>query len=160
MTTRGRKILRWRPALAHAVEALLAVDAYVFGGGIRPQRPTVEFEDSVQEDPLSLANTADVLRRAQAASTDTLVRMGHPEWDEAMVAAEVARINAESGRTVEDPFQSEPCRKGYAPCPSHRPWPRISPPPSRTCTKPRRASSWSESSRRSSKASTALSGSS
>ncbi|MFI0268574.1 phage portal protein [Streptomyces luteogriseus] len=106
MTTRGRKILRWRPALAHAVEALLAVDVAVFGGGITPQRPTVEFEDSVQEDPLQLANTVDVLRRAQAASTDTLVRMAHPEWDDTMVRAEVDRIQQEQGMTVPDPFQT------------------------------------------------------
>jgi hypothetical protein len=106
MTTRGRKILRWRPALAQLVEALLAVDQHVFGGPVTPQRPTVEFEDSVQEDPLSLANTADVLRRAQAASTDTLVRMAHPEWDEDQVAAEVQRIQVEAGTAVPDPFQT------------------------------------------------------
>ncbi|MBZ6250563.1 phage portal protein [Streptomyces olivaceus] len=106
MTTRGKKILRWRPELAHLVEALLAVDRYVFGGGIQPQRPTVEFEDSVQEDPLSLANTADVLRRAQAASTDTLVRMAHPEWDDTQVKAEVALIQQEAGTAVPDPMQA------------------------------------------------------
>ncbi len=106
MTTRGRKILRWRPALAQLVEAWLAVDQFVFGGSIVPQRPTVEFEDSVQEDPLALANTVDVLRRAQAASTDTLVRMAHPEWDDTMVQAEVGRIRQETGMAVEDPMQA------------------------------------------------------
>ncbi|MFE7128951.1 phage portal protein [Streptomyces sp. NPDC057617] len=103
MTTRGRKILRWRPALAHATEALLAVDKHVFGGSAIPQRPIIEFEDSVQEDPLTLANTTDVLRRAQAASTDTLVRMTHPDWDDAAVQAEVARIQQENGTAVPDP---------------------------------------------------------
>ncbi|MFE9906420.1 phage portal protein [Streptomyces achromogenes] len=106
MTTRGRKVLRWRPALAHVIEALLAVDQTVFGTGVTPQRPTVEFADSVQEDPLSLANTADVLRRAQAASTDTLVRMVHPEWDDTQVAAEVERIRMENGTAVPDPMQT------------------------------------------------------
>ncbi|MFF5589722.1 phage portal protein [Streptomyces hygroscopicus] len=106
MTTRGRKILRWRPALAHVIEALLAVDREVFGGGITPQRPTVEFEDSVQEDPLTLANTADVLTRAHAASIDTNVRMVHPEWDDTQVAAEVQRIQAEQGMAVPDPMQT------------------------------------------------------
>lgn len=106
MTTRGKKILRWRPALAHAVEALLAVDREVFHSGAVPQRPTIEFEDSVQEDPLALANTVDVLRRANAASTDTLVRMAHPEWDEQQVKAEVALIQGEAGMAVEDPMQT------------------------------------------------------
>ncbi|MEV8042451.1 phage portal protein [Streptomyces griseoluteus] len=106
MTTRGRKILRWRPALAHAIEALLAVDQAVFGGSAVPQRPSIEFEDSVQEDPLQLANTCDVLRRAQAASTDTLVRMAHPEWDDTQVQAEVTRIHQEQGMAVPDPMQT------------------------------------------------------
>ncbi|MEV8600452.1 phage portal protein [Streptomyces griseoviridis] len=106
MTTRGRKILRWRVGLADAVHALLAVDQWVFGGGLVPQPPTIEFEDSVQEDPLSLANTADVLRRAQAASTDTLVRMQHPEWDDRQVAAEVEAIQREQGMRVPDPMQT------------------------------------------------------
>lgn len=105
MTTRGRKILRWRPALSHVIEALLAVDKEVFGGDVEPQRPNVEFEDSVQEDPLQLANTVDVLRRAQAASTDTLVRMAHPEWDDVMVKTEVERIHQEQGMRVPDPMQ-------------------------------------------------------
>lgn len=106
MTTRGRKILRWRPALAHVIEALLTVDREVFGGDIEPQRPTVEFEDSVQEDPLQLANTVETLTRAQAASVDTKVRMVHPEWDDPMVNAEVDRILAEQGMKVPDPFQT------------------------------------------------------
>ncbi|MEU0332220.1 phage portal protein [Streptomyces sp. NPDC006193] len=106
MTTRGRKILRWRPALAHVIEALLAVDRIVFGSDVTPQRPTVEFEDSVQEDPLSLANTVNVLTQAQAASIETKVRWVHPEWDEDQVRAEVQRIQQEQGMAVPDPMQS------------------------------------------------------
>ncbi|MEU9557988.1 phage portal protein [Streptomyces fumanus] len=106
MTTRGRKILRWRPALSQLVEALLAVDQFVYGGAVKPQRPTVEFEDSVQEDPLTLANTAETLTRAQAASVDTKVRMVHPEWDDTQVAAEVDRILTEQGMKVPDPMQT------------------------------------------------------
>ncbi|MDT0409943.1 MULTISPECIES: phage portal protein [Streptomyces] len=106
MTTRGRKVLRWRPALAHHVEALLAVDRRVFGGASQPQRPTVEFADSVQESPLSLATTAETLRRAQAASTETLVRMTRPELDKDEVTVEVARIHREQGMSVPDPMQA------------------------------------------------------
>lgn len=106
MTTRGRKILRTRPRLGSGVEALLAVDRHVFGTKVVPQRPNIEFYDSVQEDPLSLANTADVLKRAQAASTETLVRMVHPEWDKDLVTAEVGKILAETGQAVEDPMQA------------------------------------------------------
>lgn len=105
MTTRGRKSLRWRPALSEALAALLAIDAQVFRSGVVPDRPSVEFADGVQEDMLTLANTADVLRRAQAASTDVLVRMVHPEWDDDQVSTEVDRIQAETGMSVSDPTQ-------------------------------------------------------
>ncbi|MFJ5638659.1 phage portal protein [Streptomyces sp. NPDC093223] len=106
MTTRGRKILRWRPALAQAIEALLAVDQTVFGSKVVPQPPTIEFEDSVQEDALSLANTVNILGQAQAASTEVKVRMVHPEWDDTQVQAEVDRIHKETGAATPDPFQS------------------------------------------------------
>ncbi|MFC7869640.1 phage portal protein [[Kitasatospora] papulosa] len=106
MTTRGKKILRVRPGLANALHALLAVDQYVFGTKGEPQRPNIEFQDGVQEDPLALATTAEMLGRAYAASTATLVRMVHPEWDDPMVAAEVARIHQEKGMAVPDPMQS------------------------------------------------------
>ena len=103
MTTRGRKVLRVRPGLGNAIHGLLAIDQHAFGTKGVPQRPNIEFADSVQEDPLSLANTADVLKRAMAASTDTLVRMVHPEWDDGMVRAEVDKIQAESGQAVNIP---------------------------------------------------------
>ncbi|WP_129307986.1 phage portal protein [Streptomyces sp. L2] len=106
MTTRGRKILRWRPALGQVIEALLTVDQQVFGGGLKPQRPTIEFEDSVQEDPLSLANTVNVLAQATAASVDTKVRWVHPEWNDDQVQAEVGRIMRENGMSVPDPMQT------------------------------------------------------
>jgi hypothetical protein len=42
------------------------------------------------------------MRTAEAASTDTLVRMLHPDWDEEQIAAEVALIKEESGRNAPD----------------------------------------------------------
>ncbi|MFD4740609.1 capsid protein [Streptomyces virginiae] len=104
MTTRGRKVLRWQDGLAHALEALLAVDREVFRSRVTVQRPVVEFGDSVSEDPLTLANTVETLERAYAASTETKVRMVHPDWDAPLVQAEAARILKESGRGVNDPM--------------------------------------------------------
>ncbi|MEU6342208.1 capsid protein [Streptomyces sp. NPDC046977] len=103
MTTRGRKTLRWQDGLAHALDALLAVDAEVFRSGVTPQRPVVEFGDSVSEDPLTLANTIEALARAEAASAETKVRMLNPDWDDTLVRAETDRIMKESGRLVGDP---------------------------------------------------------
>jgi hypothetical protein len=100
--TRDRKARHWRPALADHIEKLLAIDAAIFGTrGVRPQRPTVEFGDSVQESQLTLAQTAQALRGARAASTQVLVELVHPEWDETQVTEEVGRITTED--TVPDP---------------------------------------------------------
>lgn len=93
-TTRNAKIVYYRPALVEHLNALLAIDRAVYGTAVQPD-PTVEFADSVTEDPQTVATTASFLRTAQAASTDTLVRLVNPEWDDAQVAAEVARITRE-----------------------------------------------------------------
>lgn len=104
--TRDRKIRLFRPAIADAIEKLLAVDAALFASRVAVERPDVAFADEVQADPEALARTAQMLRLAQAASTATLVQMQHPDWDADALAAEVALINAESGMAVPDPFAS------------------------------------------------------
>ncbi|MFI0897743.1 phage portal protein [Streptomyces sp. NPDC020983] len=93
-TTRDTKVVYWRPALVDHVETLLAIDKVVYGSGVQPG-VAVEFADSVSEDPQTIATTANLLRTAQAASTDTLVRLVHPEWPDEQVQAEVARITTE-----------------------------------------------------------------
>lgn len=99
--TRDRKIRIQRPALARIMAKLLAVDQAIFGG---PGTGDVEvsFADGVQDSTLSLAQTAQALRTAEAASTQTLVAMVHPDWDETLVDAEVTKIMAEKP-VVPDP---------------------------------------------------------
>lgn len=103
MTTRGKKVLRWQDGLAHSLEALLAVDAAVFGSKAVAQRPVVEFGDSVSEDPLTLAQTLQFIAVAEAASTEWRVRKLNPDWEDRLVQAEVARIHAEKNLAVADP---------------------------------------------------------
>ncbi|MGW8762361.1 phage portal protein [Streptomyces sp. NPDC055815] len=101
LMTRSRKALYAAPALADITAALLAVEAgWRFGvkGLDLTEEPRVEFEDSISESLGELATTAELLRRAEAASTDTLVRMTHPDWDDDQVAAEVDAILGETGR--------------------------------------------------------------
>jgi len=95
--TRDRKLRAVRPALSEVLEKLLAVDAAIFGTTLKVERPSVEFPDGVQDSLLSLAQTAQALANADAASTAVRVQMLHPEWDETEVAKEVALIRAESG---------------------------------------------------------------
>lgn len=93
MLTRGRKMRLWRPALQDAAAKLLAVDRVMFGTPNAEEPVTVTWPAAVRDTPLNLAQTALALRNARAASTDTLVRMQHPDWDDERVSAEVEAID-------------------------------------------------------------------
>jgi hypothetical protein len=102
--TRDKKIRYWRPALQEVFETLLMIDSMVFGTGVTPARPAVEFGDGVSEDPAEMAQTLQLLESARAASIDTKVRMLHPDWDDTAVGEEVQRIKDEQGMgPVQDP---------------------------------------------------------
>jgi PBSX family phage terminase large subunit len=93
--TRDRKIRLWRPAIADAVAKLLAVDKAIFNSQVTVDDPTVGFPDGVQDTMLTLAQTAQALATAKAASTKTIVEMVHPDWDNDQVKAEVDLIQTE-----------------------------------------------------------------
>lgn len=104
--TRDRKIRHERPAVAYLSRKMLSIDAAIYGTrGLDWLDPiSVTFADTVQDSALSMAQTVQALQVAQAASTETRVRMVHPDWDEPDVAAEVGRIMAESPSALPDPF--------------------------------------------------------
>lgn len=97
LTTRDRKIRAERPALAALMRKMLTIDAAVFNtAGLVPDAGVqAVFPDSVQETQANLAQTATLLASARAASTQTLVKMVHPDWDDQAVLEEVDRIQAE-----------------------------------------------------------------
>lgn len=95
LLTRDRKIREWRPALVDILEKLLWVDKAIFNTPVKPAAPDVTFPDAVQESQLTIAQTAQLLRAAEAASDETIVGMVHPDWDEDDIAEEVAKIQAQ-----------------------------------------------------------------
>lgn len=99
--TRDRKAQYWTTGLPDAVELLLAMEAAHWDNRPAPARPTIEFGDSVSESPEQLARTAQLMRAAEAASTDTLVRLLHRDWDEDQIKAEVALIRDETAPDVD-----------------------------------------------------------
>lgn len=108
LMTRDRKIRYWRPELAYILEVLLAVDAAQLGGGTpEGTEVAVHFPDGVSEDTATLAQTSNLLRQAEAASTQTLVTMLHPDWDEPQIAAEVALIAGERALAQPDTFNGD-----------------------------------------------------
>ncbi|MCZ7376537.1 phage capsid protein [Micromonospora sp. WMMC250] len=104
-TTRGNRIGTWAPALADAIELLLELEyarrVDLKGDRPEPARPNVEFGDSVSEAPETTARTLQLLSAAGAVSTETMVRMVHPDWDEPQVKAEVERIKGDAPPVVE-----------------------------------------------------------
>lgn len=103
--TRGKKIRYWTAGLREHLAAQVEVANAHLRAGITPGEVQVEFQDGVQESPMSLANTALAMRNAEAASIATRVAMLHPDWDPVQLAEEVARIQAEtgSGEPLPDP---------------------------------------------------------
>lgn len=101
--TRGKKTLYWG-RLGRAEETLLMVDREVFGSKVIPQRPKVEFGDSIAESDATTAQTLNLLNQAQSASIETRVRILHPEWDDTRIGQEVAAIRSENALSpVPDP---------------------------------------------------------
>jgi len=107
MTTRAEKAELAATRIADVVEVLLMLEASgMFPGvaGVEVERPDVVFQDSVQDDIKTLAETAALLQQAEAASTEAKVALLHPDWDEREQLEEVTRIQKETGRLVEDPL--------------------------------------------------------
>jgi A118 family predicted phage portal protein len=101
--TRDKKMLYVRPPLARIVEAMLAIDRVTFGSGVEPAQPRIQFGDTVSEDSLTLAQTAQALRAADAASDETIVQLVNPEWDNEQVQEEVAKIAKERQASMSVP---------------------------------------------------------
>lgn len=109
--TRDRKIRTMQPALVELLVKKLRVDAALFGSGVSvPDAAAVkvEFVDASQVDPKVLAETSEIMFRAQSASAKTRVQIQHPDWDETRVDQEVAAILAEFSVAVPDPTGFRP----------------------------------------------------
>ncbi|MCX5362888.1 phage capsid protein [Streptomyces sp. NBC_00124] len=108
MVTRGKKAGYWRHAIGEQIHVQLLLDRALFGTGITPERPSVEFGPGVVESLQSKATTLELLNRAQAVSAQTKVKILHPEWDDTAVKAEVAAIHSETGAAAPDPVGTFP----------------------------------------------------
>ena len=100
--TMARKQRYWAPALADVCELLLVLDGAIFGRAVTAERPRVTWPEETAT-PQEVAQTLTLLRTAEAASTETMVRMLHADWADEAVQAEVARIQAERGASVPEP---------------------------------------------------------
>lgn len=107
LLTRDRKIRLQSGPISYIVTKLLAVDQAIFNRPniVLDDDVEVTFPDGVQESQITLAQTVLALRTAEAATTETLVGIVHPDWDPDDVAAEAAQILKEQGSQVPAPDQ-------------------------------------------------------
>ncbi len=105
LVTSQRKQRFWKPVIDDVLWMMLVIDREVFRSGVTVYRPSTIIGDSVAESTRELAESVELISRARAASTQTLVAMLHPDWDDNEVKAEVERIRQEQGQFVEDPLQ-------------------------------------------------------
>lgn len=104
LTTQGRKGLYSKPEIADMIWINARLARNVFKSPVPADPVEVTLADSIAPDMQALATTADLMHRAEAASTETLVRHLHPDWGEPQITAEVARIREESGGAT-DPIE-------------------------------------------------------
>jgi len=98
-TTRGKKINYWDGPLEHILTVLLQLDRAIYHTPDihDADRVQVNFPDVLTTDIATIASAVNMLHTAQAASTETLVKMQHPEWSAKQISDEVDKIMQEYG---------------------------------------------------------------
>ena len=86
LTKRSRRLSEEQASLKRLLTKMLTLDNYV------AREVEINWPASVSPDGKELAETAQMLYVAGAASKFTLVRMVHPDWTDGQVSEEVARI--------------------------------------------------------------------
>lgn len=95
--TKNKKLKYWQSPLEHILTVMVRVDHALNpgAGSDGVDSVSVTFADSMGADASSVAETIDLLYRAQTASRVTRIRMMHPDWDEKMVTDEEKRLKEE-----------------------------------------------------------------
>jgi hypothetical protein len=102
LRTTNRKRRYWTVA-EDVLHTILVLDREIFGSGVEPFRPRLQWPEPGGDDLNERADTIAKIEMARAASTETKVRMMNPDWEADQVLAEVERIHAEQGMVVPDP---------------------------------------------------------
>ncbi len=98
-STRSKKLNYWSLPLERFLTSVILLDSELYSqGGIRnTDRVIVEFPDCMSSDISTMANAVKMMRDAQGVSTQIMVKMLHPDWEEGEVLEETARITREFG---------------------------------------------------------------
>lgn len=100
--TTSKKANYWKPVIEDMLELMMMVDYIHLSSGIKPMRPQVEMQDSVQQDIGQVATSIELMNRAQAVSLRTKVSLLHPDWTNAQIESEVEALQDEAGMSLPD----------------------------------------------------------
>ena len=104
--TTNKKQSYWEEPIKDIVNAMCTIKQMLLGGKFTCELDVnVAFMDSISNNMAETCNSVKTLADAKAISTDTKVRMVHPEWTDTQVEEEVERIlNDESaGMPMDNP---------------------------------------------------------
>lgn len=92
--TTSKKQSYWEEPIKTLAKLMILVYTEELGGKITsdPESLSVEFCDSISNNLSEISSSVKMLSDAKAASTETKVRMVHPEWTDAQVDEEVQKI--------------------------------------------------------------------
>ena len=104
--TTNKKQSYWESGLKEFINAMCIIKNEFLGGNFTCELDVnIAFSDGISNNMSEISNSVKTLSDAKAISTDTKVRMVHPEWTDEQVEQEVERIlNDESaGMPMDNP---------------------------------------------------------
>ena len=92
-STTNKKQSYWEDGLKEFIKAMCAIKQAFLGGKFTCELDVnIAFSDGISNNLSEVSNSVKTLSDAKAISTDTKVRMVHPEWTDEQVTQEVERI--------------------------------------------------------------------
>lgn len=101
--TKAKKENYWKSPLEDILYLMLEVDNKLLGNKVVAEKPTLEFQDSIQDDLGEKATSVEMINRATAASIKTKVELLHPDWTDEQIETEVETIKEENGLSMPNP---------------------------------------------------------
>lgn len=102
--TKSKKEQYWQPAIRQLVKLMIIAFVEELGGSMDTDSDiNVAFSDGITNNLNELANSVKLISDATAASTETKVRLLHPEWSDEFIEAEVKKIIDENGIVPGEP---------------------------------------------------------
>lgn len=96
--TKGKKENYWQQAIKRIITLMTLIENEELNGAFEPDLEiNVAFNDSITNNLTELSTSVKMLSDALAASTETKVRLIHPDWNEAQIEEEVQKIMDENG---------------------------------------------------------------